>query len=160
MVRGRKPLPSAVHRLHGLPGKRPLPASEPDAVRRKRPPPPPRSLKGNDRARAIWRLYARQLHAIRVLSQTDEAALLLLVETQLRWEMAIAALAEAGSLTVQSAAGVPIPSPYLAIATKSQEQLLRLFTEFGMTPSARSRVAALPDDAAADPVARRLFGTG
>ena len=35
-------------------------------------------------------------------------------------------------------------SPYLAIATKATEQLVRILVEFGMTPSSRSRIRVPP----------------
>ena len=38
----------------------------------------------------------------------------------------------------------PVQSPYLAIANKAIEQMLKILIEFGMTPSSRSRVQMTP----------------
>jgi hypothetical protein len=38
----------------------------------------------------------------------------------------------------------PVQSPYLAIANKAQEQMVKIMIEFGMTPSSRSRVHTTP----------------
>ena len=61
---------------------------------------------------------------------------------------------------VMGPGGFPVQSPYLAVANKAQEQLMRALVEFGMSPSSRARVSAIRDpldhSAADDPFAQFL----
>jgi P27 family predicted phage terminase small subunit len=43
---------------------------------------------------------------------------------------------------VQSPNGYPVQSPYIAIANRQAEIMLRIASEFGFTPASRSRIAA------------------
>ena len=44
----------------------------------------------------------------------------------------------------QVAAGYPVQSPYLAIANRQAEIMMRIASEFGFTPASRSRIST-PD---------------
>ena len=43
---------------------------------------------------------------------------------------------------IKSPQGFPIQSPYLAIANRQSEIMMRIASEFGLTPASRSRIAA------------------
>jgi P27 family predicted phage terminase small subunit len=43
---------------------------------------------------------------------------------------------------VKSQSGFPIQSPYLAIANRQAEIMMRIASEFGFTPASRSRISA------------------
>jgi P27 family predicted phage terminase small subunit len=45
---------------------------------------------------------------------------------------------------VKSPTGYPIQSPYLAIANRQAELMMRVASEFGFTPASRSRISAPP----------------
>jgi P27 family predicted phage terminase small subunit len=47
---------------------------------------------------------------------------------------------------VKSPTGYPIQSPYLAIANRQAELMIRIASEFGFTPASRSRISAPPPD--------------
>lgn len=47
---------------------------------------------------------------------------------------------------VKSPTGYPIQSPYLAIANRQAEFMMRVASEFGFTPASRSRISAPPPD--------------
>ena len=47
---------------------------------------------------------------------------------------------------VKSPTGYPIQSPYLAIANRQAELMMRIASEFGFTPASRSRISAPPPD--------------
>jgi len=53
---------------------------------------------------------------------------------------------------IKSPSGFPIQSPYLAIANKAMDQMTKLLTEFGMSPSSRTCVAVAPQPHNAAPV--------
>jgi phage terminase small subunit len=42
---------------------------------------------------------------------------------------------------IKSPTGFPIQSPYLAIANRQAEIMMRIASEFGFTPASRSRIA-------------------
>ena len=77
------------------------------------------------------------------------------------------ALCKAGSLEAQASLreygvvirspnGYPMPSPYLSVANKAFEQMRMMLAEFGMSPSSRTRVQALPIVDEHDPFAEFL----
>jgi hypothetical protein len=47
---------------------------------------------------------------------------------------------------VRSPTGYPIQSPYLAMANRQAELMMRIASEFGFTPASRSRISAPPPD--------------
>jgi P27 family predicted phage terminase small subunit len=125
--------------LAGNPGHRAVNANEPrpKAVLPKCPP----VLDGE--AKAEWRRMARKLHDLGLLSEIDGAALTTYCLTWARLVDAEGKLRQHGTVVI-SPNGFPVQSPYLAIATKATEQLVRILVEFGMTPSSRSRIHVAP----------------
>lgn len=73
-----------------------------------------------------------------------------------RWVDAEGQVAKLGTI-VKTANGNLIQNPYLAVANRALEQMTRLATEFGMTPSSRSRVQVAERDAGPS-LADVLFG--
>ncbi|KNA31037.1 terminase [Burkholderia pseudomallei] len=143
-MRGRKPTPTALKLVRGNPGKRPSNDAEPM-------PAPSRDLECPDwlsaAAKPHWPAIAEQLHTAGLLTQIDTTALGLYCEAFARWKDANDKVVKLGAV-VKSSHGYPIPSPYLQIANQAYAQLTRLLTEFGMTPSSRSRVTAKKPDPA------------
>lgn len=134
------PVPTALRILRGNPSKRPLPEDEPQ------PPagaPMPDGL--SEGAARHWPKIAKILEDCGVLTAMDVAALALYCETFARWRHASDQLARFGPL-IKGRFG-PSLSPYLLIADKSHAQMVTLLREFGMTPSARTRVRAQPSKA-------------
>ena len=62
-----------------------------------------------------------------------------------RWLEAEGALRKYGVM-VKSPNGLPMQSPYLAVANKAMEQMRSLLSEFGMSPASRTRVRVEPVD--------------
>ena len=61
---------------------------------------------------------------------------------------------------VKSPNGFPIQSPYLAVANKAMEQMRAMLTEFGMSPSSRTRVRGTAVIATEpDPFEEYLYGS-
>ena len=120
----------------------------------------------DDDAKAIWRRMCRALLDMRVLTELDEAALAAYCVLYSRWMKAEAGLKQSG-LIVKDARGRPMRSPFTKIANDCVKQLIRISSEFGLTPACRGRIHAMPpveipeDSAeAGDAAARhaRLFG--
>ena len=138
MAKGRKPLPENLHVLHGNPGKRKREAKA-TSVKPKRVPTPPRSFDKEEKK--AWRKVGRILLEMNLLENADIIALELLTKTWVRWEHANDQISQYG-LVVKTPNGMPVQSPYLQISNKCLEQMNKLLVEFGMTPSARSRISA------------------
>ena len=139
---GRKPKPTHLKLLAGNPGKRKLNASEPKP--RASIPRCPAHL--SPEAKAEWKRMARRLHSLGLLTELDGAALAIYCQAYGRWVAAEQKLTEFGPV-IKSPGGMPMQSPFLAIANKAMEQVRSLMTEFGMTPSSRSRInVQLQDD--------------
>lgn len=47
---------------------------------------------------------------------------------------------------VKSPTGYPVQSPYVSIANRQVELMMRIAAEFGFTPASRSRIATPPAD--------------
>lgn len=139
--RGPAPEPTALKRLKGNPGKRPLNDSEPRPAATM--PRCPGHLQGE--ARAEWRRVARALHESGLLTQVDRAALAIYCQAWSRWVKAEAQVARHGEV-VKSAAGNVMQNPYLSIANRAMKQVQSMARELGMTPSARSQIKIQPLD--------------
>ena len=160
-MRGRKPLPSHLRIIGGNAGRRPINDREPQP--RLAVPKPPAEL--NDEAKKEWRRVARQLFELGVLSAIDRGALAAYCQAYGVWisaERALAIMAAADPVTrgylIQTKNGNAIQNPLLGIANKARADLVRVAAEFGMTPSARSRVQIDPNATAkAQDPARKYF---
>ena len=82
---------------------------------------------------------AAKLARMRVMTEYDIDALSIYAVNFVRWREAISKVREMGMI-VKSPKGYPIQNPFLAIANKAQRTCMDILTEFGMTPSSRTRV--------------------
>lgn len=142
---GRKPLPSNLKSIKGTARKGRENKDEP------RPdthlPSPPEHL--SREALVEWGRITEQLYQLGLLTEIDRAALAAYCQTYGRWAQAEADIATEG-MTVETTNGNIIQSPLVGIANKALELMHKYLTEFGMTPSSRSRVAAKKADAEQD----------
>ena len=134
---GRPAKPTAVKRLTGNPGKRPLNEREPQP--RRALPPCPRWL--SKAAKAEWRRMAGELYDAGVLTTVDRAALAGYCTAFARWQEA-EVVVNAKGMVVKTVNGNLIQNPYLAIANRAMDDMRRFAVEFGMTPASRTRVVA------------------
>jgi P27 family predicted phage terminase small subunit len=94
-------------------------------------------------AKREWKRVSQELAAYGLLTRIDRPALALYCEAWGRWVEAETSLRKYG-VVIKSPSGFPMQSPYLAIANKAMEQMRALLVEFGMSPSSRTRVHAIP----------------
>lgn len=136
-MRGRRPKPTRLKVLTGNPGKRPLNADEPRpevAV-------PGCPIELGPIARREWDRMVAQLAPLRILTQLDRAALASYCGAYAMWAEATEAIQKYGTM-VKSPSGYPVQSPYVAIANRQTEIMMRIASEFGFTPASRSRISA------------------
>jgi len=145
--RGRKPKPTRLKILEGNPGKRPLNLNEPQCEEGI--PECPEFL--CTEAKQEWNLLAPMLHNSGLLTKLDRNALAALCQVWARWLKAEELLKKHG-LLVKSPNNFLMQNPALAIANKSLEQMRLLLTEFGLTPSSRSRIPVTKSELDDDPM--------
>jgi len=141
MVRGRKPMPSAIKELRGDYDKNPQRRNKKEPKPPEGIPNPPRYL---DRlAKHEWRQTCRLLAAMNVLSSADRSALTFYCQTYSEWRKAIAQCAEHGAWTIgQDSNGNTTTSrnEWDRIRERCADSCRKWLIEFGLTPSARTRL--------------------
>ena len=140
-MKGRKPVPTQLNKIRGNPGKRAVNVNEPVAAIVGEEYPCPAHLSGI--AEQCWSDMIRLLAGARVITELDLKALELYCQSYQTYREAQEALAESGPIVQSPKSGYPVQSPFFAIANKSQEQMMKIAAEFGMTPSSRTRVSAV-----------------
>jgi P27 family predicted phage terminase small subunit len=93
----------------------------------------------SDAARREWDWIIPELTAAGRLTAVDRPALAVLCEAIAAWNTATKAIAEFGAV-LKSPSGFPVQSPYVSIAAKHADTIIRLSNEFGLTPAARRRL--------------------
>lgn len=89
-----------------------------------------------------WNRITPELVKLRVISHLDRAALAVYCQAYARWVQAETKLAELGDtgLVDETPSGYRQISTWLQISNRAVEQMHKFLTEFGMSPSSRSRV--------------------
>lgn len=127
--------------MTGNPGKRPLNLHEP----RPEPALPDCPPELGPLARQEWMRIAAELSKLNLITNLDRGALATYCGAYALWAEAMEQIQRFGSM-VKSPTGYPIQSPYLSIANRQAELMLRVASEFGFTPASRSRISAPPAD--------------
>jgi P27 family predicted phage terminase small subunit len=136
-TRGRKPVPTALKIIRGNPGKRPISKTEPKPSA-ERDPHCPDHLDAT--AKVEWNRLLPILKGMKVLTEADYIALANLCGS---FSMLIKAQTDLNKtgLLFKTATGYVQQSPLIGIITRCTEQVNALCREFGLTPSARTRIA-------------------
>jgi len=143
---GRKPLPTHLKLVKGTARPHRLNKAEPKptvAV-----PEPPSHL--DERARAKFADMAAMLARHGVMTELDAGALSRYAVVWCRWIDAEAEIKRRGPV-VKTEGGNIIQNPFLAVANKCLLQMAQLESEFGLTPSSRSRIRMAEPAETVDP---------
>lgn len=143
---GRRRIPTKLHILHGNPSKKNLTkvvAEEPQPKIQFEVPSPPRILTKNKIARKEWKRIASELHRLGLLTDLDLTALAAYCITYSQWGEAVEDLRLNGTI-VKGVEGGLKRSLYFDIASQCSKDMRAYLTDFGMTPSSRSRVKVAP----------------
>lgn len=143
--RGPAPLPTALKRAMGNPGRRPLNHEEP----KPRPDTPKCPAWLNKTAKAAWRQLVPELREMGVLTHIDGHALANYCQTWARWRRAEEFIEKHGDVVpIKDAKGRVTylqQVPQVAIARTLLQALNRYQQEFGLTPAARTRIHVDPN---------------
>jgi len=155
MGAGRKPKPTAMKKLEGNPGKRKLNTKEP--MPGKGMPDCPSWLL--PLAKEEWERLCEKLSQMGVLTEVDRAAFAAYCQSYARWKEAQDHINSEGA-TYETENGMQRPNPWVAICNTEQRLMMQAASEFGLTPSARSRImaATAKDESADDDMAAILRG--
>ncbi len=135
--RGRKPKPTALKVLEGNPGKRELNTNEPKP--KQKAPRCPAWLE--EEAKKEWKRMAKQLEKLGILTEVDMAAFAGYCQAYARWKEAEEFISQHGTI-VKTPSGYWQQVPQVSIAQTYLKIMNRFCEQFGLTPSARSRIVA------------------
>ena len=86
-----------------------------------------------------------QLSKLNLITHLDRGALATYCGAYALWAESMVQIQKYGAM-VKSPTGYPMQSPYLAIANRQAELMMRIASEFGFTPASRSRISVPPPD--------------
>ena len=154
--RGPKPKPTRLKVLSGTARPHRLNPAEPAIV----PAVPEAPDHLSPPARTEWDRVTGEMAELGILSSLDRGALAAYAQAYGRWVSAEEALqamagkdAVTAGLVIRTKSGNVIQNPLVGAANKAMADMVRYAAEFGMTPSARTRVSASGLDDADDPFA-------
>ena len=153
--RGRKPKPTALKMLEGNPGGRPLNTKEPKPETKA--PRCPSWLE--DEAKKEWKRMAKVLEQMGLLTEMDMAAFAGYCQAYARWKEAEEFLTQHGSM-VRTPNGYLQQVPQVSIAQTNMKIMLKFCEQFGLTPSARSRIVGGENGDEDDEMEKLLEGGG
>lgn len=134
-ARGPAPKPTHLKVLEGNPGKRPLNKNEP-----KPKPVAPKCPTWLDKeAKREWKRVAPELEKLGLLTIVDGTALAAYCQAYSRWAAAEKVLTTEG-MTYETETGYIRQRPEVGIVQKYLNLIRGFCAEFGLTPSARSRM--------------------
>ena len=144
MAKGRKPLPASLHLIKGNPSKLRFNTLQDSSRVPVEIPEPPEHLMPE--ALVEWNRITVELEKLGLIARIDRAALGVYCQAYARWAKVEIKLRDKGddALVDQTPSGYQQISVLLQISTRAVEQMHKFLAEFGMTPSARSRVNISP----------------
>jgi len=153
MAAGRKPKPSARHSLEGTRNRRSNnePVFSGGATC-------PKHL--SKAAKAEWKRVSGELSAQGLLTTVDRAALAAYCSSWARWVDAEEKIQKFGAVFQSPKSGFPIQSPYIGVANTALDHLRKFASEFGMTPSSRSRINVSSAPTTGDPFSDFMASLG
>ena len=128
---GRKPKPTALKKLEGNPGKRPVPPTVPLQC--------PKHLLPE--AKKEWKRLAPILMSMGLLTAADAVPFEGYCTAYARWLEAQEEITRHGSIYKDNEGRIR-PNPYIAIANQQMREIKSFAAEFGLTPSNRSAMIA------------------
>lgn len=154
-TRGRKPKPTVLKILEGNPGKRPINKKEPRPE--KKAPRCPGWLEPE--ARKEWRRMCKQMEELGVLTLVDAAAFAGYCQAYARWKEAEEFISKHGTI-FKTPSGYIQQVPQVSIAQTYLKIMKDFCSEFGLTPSSRSRISTNVVNESDDPMEKLLRKSG
>ena len=128
----RKDKPTGLKKLSNTPA--PLETEEPKTVRILECP-----VELGPAARQEWDRIVTELTSKGVLSSFDRGPLAIYCNAYAQYFDAMEEVQKYGAM-IKSPNGYPVQSPYLAVANKNADTMIRISSEFGFMPASRGRI--------------------
>jgi P27 family predicted phage terminase small subunit len=96
-------------------------------------------------ARPEWSRLTAELSKLNLITHLDRGALATYCGAYALWAEAMVQIQKYGTM-VKSPTGYPMQSPYLGLANRQAELMMRIASEFGFTLASRSRISAPSPD--------------
>ena len=139
---GPSKTPTAIAELKGKPGHRPLNPNEPTVANNGLPKPP---SDFDDDELVVWDSLAQMLYNMGVFRDPDVEELAMLCRAKVRYMDASEQLKEEGYVS-DGAQGGRILNPLVRVMEQASNEMHRIRQNFGMTPAARTKIAATPPE--------------
>ena len=140
-------VPTHLKLLRGNPGKQRLPRGEPQPQTFDGVPAPPAWLSGY--AKAEWKRLATELFRLKLLTVADIMPFAAYCQSYHHWRTATAKFKEMqdrdpvlGGFVVKTKNGTAVQNPIFLAMRQSANDMLSCASHFGLTPAARTRIAA------------------
>jgi P27 family predicted phage terminase small subunit len=130
-------VPTAIKKLNGNPGGRPLNNREPAFKNKK--PIAPKEITENEKAFTQWKRLVKLLWPTGVLTQGETDLLTTYCFVYAQWVEAVEDVSKSGTVIMNSKGDVKI-NPSFTVSNALTIQMRKLQAELGMTPSARARI--------------------
>lgn len=134
--RGPAPQPTALKKLRGNPGRRPLNPSEPAMTDQK----PNCPVWLSDYAKTVWRRLSPSLFELGVLKYEDVFAFAAFCESVAVWKRAVEELQSVHLLTQEAESGWSGQRPEMFNYSAALNNMLSTGARFGLDPSSRSKL--------------------
>jgi P27 family predicted phage terminase small subunit len=141
--------PTALRVITGNPSRRPLPKNEPKPKRGI----PVRPPHLDAYAVEEWERITPELYAVGLLTKIDGVTLAAYCQSVSRWRQAEEGIQRmrahdrlTGALMIKTMNGNAIQNPLIGVANRAMAMALKIAGEFGMSPAARARFAAMTHD--------------
>jgi P27 family predicted phage terminase small subunit len=138
---GRKATPTRLKVLAGNPGHKPLNKDEPQAAASRLK--VPAFLKGDQVATKEFKRLGKLLVDAGIMTVLDEDALGVYAASYSRWVAESKLLKDEGTM-LKSTKGNSYVNPRLWVVDAARDSMNKALSEFGMTPSARSKLKTAP----------------
>jgi P27 family predicted phage terminase small subunit len=137
-MKGRKSIPTVIKKLQGTDRASRTNDAEPTVMLLHDVPKPPAWL--NKYAKYEWVTVATWLQSVGLLASTDESIIAAYCQEMGVYRECQDKLKKPGSRVILTDKGYEMPSAWVTIGNKALMQALKIATEYGLTPSSRSRV--------------------
>lgn len=135
--RGPAPKPTNLRLLNGNPSNRPVNEQEAEPSVDEETPKPPAWL--DNEAKKEWKRIVPELRKVGLLSMVDHPSFAAYCQTYSRFIASEKVLKKEG-LTFETPNGYPQQRPEVSISNKALEQMRKYASDFGLSPSSRSRL--------------------
>jgi P27 family predicted phage terminase small subunit len=98
----------------------------------------------DDIAKAEWEHVVGVLREMNLLSVADQTALICYCNAWSRYRMAFEQVQKFGAVILSPNKKYPMPSPYQSIMERAEKDIMAWSDRFGLSPSARARLAVEP----------------